>query len=417
MTMLMNNQSALNLSPLACHDPLLIGSDARVLEKFKDTSDVIAQLRPDFPVHCFCPDELSRRVDLFVNNFPGKVGFAVKSNGEAVVLKHLAATGIHFFDAASIPEIALVRQLDTNATIFYDNPIKSDCEIEQAYFQYGVRSFALDDEIELKKIQAIIGNDPTVQLTVRFKITGSYAAQDLNTKFGAEVDDASILLKQVKKAGYRPALTFHPGSQCFTPAAYKDYIYAAAIIAEKAKVKIVMLNVGGGFPAQYRDSKIPPLSEFFEAIGSQFNRWFSKSECELVCEPGRGLVASSSSLLCRVKHRRKDNTLFLNDGIYGGFMEQFVTFFKLPMKVHRNSQVLLDAAEEFKIYGPTCDSSDCFTESIFLPASIETGDWIEFGMTGAYGSATTTRFNGYSSDYYVIVDRGSRFSGQESVST
>ncbi len=90
-------------------------------------------------------------------------------------------------------------------------------------------------------------------------------------------------------------------------------------------------------------------------------------------------------------------------------MEQFVTFFKLPMKVHRDSQILLDALDEFKVYGPTCDSTDCFTESVFLPASIKAGDWIEFGLTGAYGSATTTRFNGYSSDHYVIVEKGTHF--------
>ena len=183
------------------------------------------------------------------------------------------------------------------------------------------------------------------------------------------------------------------------------------MIATNAGVNIVMLNVGGGFSAQYRDSKIAPLADFFEAIDNQFNRYFSKSECELVCEPGRSLVASSGSLLCRVKHRRKDNILFLNDGIYGGFMKQLVAFFKLPIKVHRDSRILLDTLDEFKVYGPTCDSSDCFTESIYLPASIEAGDWIEFGLTGAYGSATTTRFNGYSSDSYVIVDRPSLFPG------
>lgn len=405
----MNSQTAADFHQISRLDSFPSGKDNQAIERFKDTADLIQRLRPDFPVHCFCPEELSKRVDLFVNNFPGKVAYAVKSNGEALVLEHLIAAGIHFFDAASIPEIALVRQLDAQATIFYDNPIKSVYEIEQAYFQYGVRSFALDDEIELQKIQSVIGKDPSVQLTVRFKIKGSYAAQDLNTKFGAQPEEASVLLKMISKAGYRPALTFHPGTQCFTPKAYKDFIYAAAIIAKKAKVDITMLNVGGGFPAQYRNSSIPPLSEFFAAIDEQFHLWFSKSKCELVCEPGRSLVAASSSLVTRVKHRRKDNILFLNDGIYGGFMEQFVTFFKLPIKVHRESQILLDTLDEFKVYGPTCDSSDCFTETIFLPSSIDTGDWIEFGLTGAYGSATTTRFNGYSSDQYVIVEKGSNF--------
>jgi len=401
--------NALNLSPYSHDSEPLVSATDLILESFPDTTALIEQRRPDSPIYCFSPEQLRKRVELFIKGFPGKVGFAVKSNGKPVVLDQLVKSGIHFFDAASVSEIALVRQLDPNATIFYDNPIKSDTEIRKAYFQYGVRSFVLDDEIELNKIRAIIGHDSSVQLTVRFKIEGDYAAMDLNTKFGAEPAAASRLLSLVDEAGYKPALTFHPGSQCYTPTAYRDFIDAAAGIARTAGVQIVMLNVGGGFPAHYRNSAIPPLDAFFSAIESAFNRWFSSQECELVCEPGRSLVASSCSLLCRVKHRRQGATLFLNDGIYGGFQEQFVAYFELPTKVYREGRILLDTPDEFTIYGPTCDSSDCFTEKLLLPASIQTGDWIEFGLTGAYGSATTTRFNGYSSDHYVMLERATHF--------
>ncbi|NKB36466.1 MAG: type III PLP-dependent enzyme [Gammaproteobacteria bacterium] len=382
---------------------------SNVLGEYRDIAQVVSQLQPDFPVHCFSPDDLRERVQLFLNNFPGQVGFAVKSNGEALIIEHLIESGIQFFDAASIAEIELVRSFHESIRILYDNPIKSRDEIEKAYYQYGVRSFALDDEIEFEKIQSIVDHDPSVQLSVRFKIKGSFAAQDLNTKFGASPEQAIELLDKINHAGYKAALTFHPGSQCYSPSAYKDFIYAAAMIAEKAEVKINMLNVGGGFPAQYLNSDTPPLLDFFLAIEEQFKRYFSRDECELVCEPGRALVVSSGTLLCRVKHRRQDNTIFLNDGIYGGFMEQLVAFFKLPVKVYRNSKLVLDSADDFKVYGPTCDPTDCFQESISLPASVQEGDYIEFGLTGAYGSATTTRFNGYSSDKYVIVKKASHF--------
>ena len=377
---------------------------------YKDVPQLIRHSAPDYPVHCFSPTDLQERVQLFMQNFPGQVGFAVKSNGEALIVEHLVKAGVNFFDAASLKEIALVRSFDANARILYDNPIKSRHEIEKAYFNYGVRSFAIDDEIELEKIRSLIGRDKSVQVSVRFKIKGCYAAQDLNTKFGASPAQASALLQKVEQAGYQAALTFHPGSQCYTPSAYKDFIYAAAMIAETAGVRINMLNVGGGFPANYLNSEIPPLAEYFSAIDEQFNRYFSKQECELVCEPGRALVASSGSLLCRVKHRRHDDkVIFINDGIYGGFMEQLVAYFKLPLKVYRNSKLLLDTAEDFLVYGPTCDPSDCFQEKIQLPASIQEGDWIEFGLTGAYGSATSTHFNGYSSEDYVIVEKGTSF--------
>ncbi len=407
MTTTMTHQLSAELSQYAQRE--MRPADSNVVGHYTDVAEVISQLKPDYPVHCFSPADLHERLQLFLDNFPGQVGFAVKSNGEPLIIEHLIKSGIQFFDAASIAEIALVRSFAENIRILYDNPIKSREEIEKAYFQYGVKSFALDDEIEFEKIQSIIGHDPSVQLTVRFKIKGSYAAQDLNTKFGASADEASELLSIISKAGYKPALTFHPGSQCYSPSAYKDFIYAAAMIAKKARVKIVMLNVGGGFPAQYLNSNTPPLLDFFAAIDDQFNRYFSKEECELVCEPGRAMVVTSGSLLCRVKHRRKDNTVFLNDGVYGGFMEQLVAFFKLPIKVYRDSKLVLDSVEEFKVYGPTCDPTDCFQEVIHLPASVQEGDWLEFGLTGAYGSATTTHFNGYSSDKYVIVEKGSRF--------
>ena len=380
------------------------------IARYKDVPELLRLSAPDYPVHCFSPVDLQERVQLFKQQFPGQVGFAVKSNGESLIVEHLVKAGLDFFDAASIHEIALVRSFDAHARILYDNPIKSRDEIETAYYRHGVRSFALDDEVELEKIKSLIGQDPELQLSVRFKIRGSYAAQDLNTKFGASPEQASDLLRKVQQAGYQAALTFHPGSQCYTPSAYKDFIYAAAMIAKKAGVRINMLNVGGGFPANYLNSEIPPLADYFSAIDEQFNRYFCKEECELVCEPGRALVASSGSLLCRVKHRRHDDkVIFINDGIYGGFMEQLVAYFKLPLKVYRNSKLLLDSPEDFLVYGPTCDPSDCFQEKIQLPASIEEGDWIEFGLTGAYGSATSTRFNGYSSEEYVVVEKGTSF--------
>lgn len=378
--------------------------NAAAMGTYANPTDVIRQLAPDYPVHCFCPAELQRRVDIFVDNFPGRVGYAIKANGEALIIQRLLNTRLGFFDAASIQEIDLVHGLDAEATIFYDNPVKSREEIRQAYFNYGVRSFALDDTREFDKIHSVIGGDPSVQLTVRFKIGGNYAVQDLNTKFGAKPDCAAALLTRIRDHGYRPALTFHPGSQCYTPQAYSDYIYAAAMIVEKAGVDIVMLNVGGGFPVQYEDSGVAPVTEFFEAIDLKFRRYFANSGCQLVCEPGRALVASCGALVCRVKHRRDDNTIFLNDGIYGGFMEQLVSFFRLPTQVYRDRDLIEDNREDFKVYGPTCDSSDCFTTSIRLPACIDEDDWIVFGLTGAYGSATTTHFNGYSSDRYVIVE-------------
>jgi len=38
-----------------------------------------------------------------------------------------------------------------------------------------------------------------------------------------------------------------------------------------------------------------------------------------------------------------------------------------------------------------------------LPADIAEGDWIEFGMVGAYSNALASRFNGFHPETYVTV--------------
>ena len=59
---------------------------------------------------------------------------------------------------------------------------------------------------------------------------------------------------------------------------------------------------------------------------------------------------------------------------------------------------------QFSFFGPTCDDIDQMAGPFELPADIATGDYIEIGMLGAYGSAMRTQFNGFGVTESVIVD-------------
>jgi ornithine decarboxylase len=382
------------------------GSDGPGIGLYRDAADVIARLNPDYPVYCFAPSILKAQVGRFLSGFAGDVAYAVKANSTPEVMGSVAAMGIRVFDVASLLEIEQVLQVAPDAELLYDNPIKSRAEIGRAYHEFGVRSFALDDEAEFHKLNATLCGDPSVQLTVRVKLARASAVHDLTRKFGATEQDAIALLRTVNAAGYRPALTFHPGSQCLDPRAYADYIEACARIAAQAGVELTMVNVGGGFPAPYLNEAVLPLAEYFRAIKRAFAAHFDTALCRLVCEPGRALVAPAVSLLCRVKHRRGNHTVFLNDGIYGGLMEQYVVRIDLPLRVWRGEQRLRDTMVDFEIFGPTCDSHDRLPVPLRLPESIAEGDYVEFGLLGAYGSVTATRFNGYTSDSYLHVKEG-----------
>jgi diaminopimelate decarboxylase len=58
------------------------------------------------------------------------------------------------------------------------------------------------------------------------------------------------------------------------------------------------------------------MSEYADAIHRGFNEMPVSETTELWCEPGRALVAESSSILARVDLRKGD-ALYLNDGSYG----------------------------------------------------------------------------------------------------
>ena len=374
--------------------------------RYPSTAQFIAQEAPIESFYCLSKQALENQVQRFISGFSGVVAYAVKANPAPELVHALAACGIRAYDVASIAEVALVRGIMPDAYVMYDNPVKSRDEITQAYQDYGVKSYALDDVREFEKIQSIIGVDESVQLTVRFKIPTNTAKYDLSEKFGADEALSIELLKKVSAAGYRCGLTFHPGSQCTDAGAYREYIEKAAEIVKAAGVPIVSLNVGGGFPSRYLGESLPDLQDYFSAIGDAFESAFGGTETTLISEPGRCLVDSCISLLCQVKHRRDDHTVFINDGVYGGFMEQLFSPIVHPVRAFRGAEALTGDCAPFTVWGPTCDSIDILAHKPMLPEDVAEGDWIEFGLMGGYGSSTATEFNGFTSNRYVFVDQG-----------
>ena len=61
--------------------------------------------------------------------------------------------------------------------------------------------------------------------------------------------------------------------------------------------------------------------------------------------------------------------------------------------------------EDWTVYGPTCDPLDTLPVSLHLPSDLAEDDYIEFGTLGAYGSATSTRFNGYGQFETAFVEK------------
>jgi ornithine decarboxylase len=126
-----------------------------------------------------------------------------------------------------------------------------------------------------------------------------------------------------------------------------------------------------------------------------------------ITDPGK--LASGLSALVEVLLRR-DDRLYLNDGMYGIFWElRFKEHGGFPARVWRDGVVHRGPQESYRLYGPTCDATDVVPERIMLPDDLRVGDFIEFGSIGAYSLSGRTRFNGYYSDRVIMLsDPGAR---------
>ncbi|MGR3569788.1 MAG: type III PLP-dependent enzyme [Pseudooceanicola nanhaiensis] len=351
----------------------------------------LRRMQPDTAVIYFCPDVLQATARRFLTGFPGLVTYAVKANDRTEVLENLSAAGIEAFDVASPAEMAAVRRIAPGAALHYNNPVRSRDEIAAGQAA-GVVSWSVDDPAELDKIAVAAQG---AEVAVRLKLPVPGAAYDFGAKFGAAPDLAEALLRRVADLGLRPAMTFHPGTQCEDPAAWVAYIHAAAEVAQRAGVRLARLNVGGGFPA-HRGRAAPELERIFTAIAEATRSAFGATPPALVCEPGRAMVAEAFTLAARVKAVRADGRVYLNDGLYGGLSElrDMGPLDRLRL-VAPDGTPRTAAPEPRVVFGPTCDSLDRVPGTLDLPGDAAEGDYLLFAGMGAYSLSIATRFNGY----------------------
>ena len=373
------------------------------LPNFSTVEDVIEELTPGFPVYCLRPAELKRQANFFLDNFPGRVMYAVKCNPHLAVLKALYEAGIRHFDTASLAEIALVREHLPQADCYFMHPVKPRAAIMTAHQVYGVDHYVIDHEKELDKIIDATGGGDGKVVLVRIVTPVHDAQYQLSDKFGISAENAPALLKKVHNSHFQTGVAFHVGSQCRNPQAFVDGINTALDVIAAAGVPVHYLDVGGGFPALYEDDNPPELKAYFAAIHAAFDRSRLRGDCVLMCEPGRGLVASGCTLLTQIQ-LRKDNKLYINDGVYQSLSETLVGKMKLPARLINPARSITEECQDFTILGPTCDNLDILPAPFYLPVDADEGDWIEIGQTGAYSNSAASRFNGFFPETFVSVD-------------
>jgi ornithine decarboxylase len=282
--------------------------------------------------------------------------------------------------------------------------VKSRESIKESYFKYGVKTFSLDSKDELIKIIESTNQAKDLELFVRVAVSNEHAEIDLSKKFGVLPSEAPGLYRLTKQYAKKIGLSFHVGSQCMHPISYSKGITEIGNIIKRTKIIPDFINVGGGFPTIYPDLVPQSIESYFEEIKKALENLKLEKFPEIICEPGRAVVAESGSTIVRVNLRKKQK-LYINDGTYGTLFDAGFPNIVYPSKLITNGRIISKKLTSFDFYGPTCDSMDYMKGPFILPNNVKENDYIELGQLGAYGLTFRTDFNGlYSNNIFEIED-------------
>ena len=233
-------------------------------------------------------------------------------------------------------------------------------------------------------------------------IEASDVTDDGRVYFTSAIGNGPTLLQQAENLGLQPyGLTFHVGSQCVATSAWVQAIASTARLMRQLRsdgIEIQMLNIGGGFPAQY-DDPVPSIGQIGTVINRALDELLPFEPALIAAEPGRHMVAETAVMATTVlgrEERAGEEWLYVDVGAYNGLMEtqQTVGQWRFPLWSSRADHGVASQTH-YTVTGPTCDSADTMFYGAALPVTMAEGDRLFVASAGAYTLSYASHFNGF----------------------
>ncbi|HSX06637.1 MAG TPA: type III PLP-dependent enzyme [Candidatus Saccharimonadia bacterium] len=325
-----------------------------------------------------------------------KVGiyYAIKANNDPGIIKTLDRY-VEGYDVASLGEVKHLISLGVPASkIVYSNPVKIPEHIVGAY-GVGVRYFAFDSLAEIEKLAKYA---PGSKVYLRLKVSDYGSKFPLSRKFGVDATYALDYCSIASDYGLQVVgVTFHVGSQSENSQVWSEAIKTAGDVIQQLREKginIELLNLGGGFPADYGDP-VPGLGQAARVIKAALRAHIPKDIC-VIAEPGRYMVANAGSVVTTVigrENRSGVDWLYLDMGTFQGLIEPLeMPNLRYPIVTDKNPRC---RKSTFVLSGPSCDAYDTLGADYILPADLKVGDRLYICATGAYSQVYASSFNGF----------------------
>ena len=352
------------------------------------------------PLYVYDFNNITNRYEELKDAFTGKkslVAYAVKSNSNLAVIRHLANLGAGA-DCVSIGEVRRALRAGVKKyKIIFSGVGKRDEEIREA-LQEDILLINLESEAEMKRVEMIakeLGVEARISIRVNPNVdpkTHPYISTGLHeNKFGVSLDSAKRMYILAKKSEHlNPVgIHFHIGSQLTELAPIEE---ACAIVADLVRslhaidIDIKFFDVGGGLGVIYDDEVTIRPADYARAILSQLKGL----DLTIVSEPGRYMMANSGIFLTRVLYEKLngDKRFVIVDGAMNDLLRP-----SLYNAYHKIEAVQKDGEKTpADVVGPVCESGDFLGKDIPLPP-LEHNDILVVHSAGAYGFTMSSNYN------------------------
>ncbi len=352
-----------------------------------------------------------RKIQQAYSEIDATICYSIKACGNINILKFLSEAGCGF-DIVSGGE--LYRALQTSvdpAKIVYAGVGKTDAEITEA-MNADIGYFNIESEAELENLISLAkkaGKTPKAALRVNpdvdpkthtFTTTGKK-----ETKFGVDIERArSVFTKYAgQDAVNLCAIHIHLGSSGKTVEPYVEAVKKILTLIEwlrKDGFNIEMLDIGGGYGADYETDTAPAAADYATAVVPLIK----EKNLKLVLEPGASIAANSAVLITKTlflkQGGRKQFVIVdagMNDLIRPALYDAF--HFIWPAEVsetltplERKKDLFLQGCRVVDVVGPICEGADFFAKERPLPP-VDRGDLISIFTAGAYGYTMSSNYN------------------------
>jgi len=352
------------------------------------------------PLYVYDFNNISDRYQELKSAFEGKkslVAYAVKSNSNLAVIRHLAKLGAGA-DCVSIGEVkrALKAGIEKYKIIF-SGVGKLDSEIREA-LKRDILLLNLESEAEMKRVEMIakeLGVEARISIRVNPNVdpkTHPYISTGLHeNKFGVSIDSAKRMYIYAKKSeNLNPiGIHFHIGSQLTELSPIREACEIVADLVRSLKaidIDIKFFDIGGGLGVVYNNEiTINPKDYALNIVQS-----IKGLSVTVVMEPGRYIMANSGIFLTRVLYEKQNGSkrFVIVDGAMNDLLRPslYNAYHKIEAVLKEGETTLAD------VVGPVCESGDFLGKDVALPP-LEHNDILVVHSTGAYGFTMSSNYN------------------------